>query len=36
MNRVTRMAVGLAALIQVLGIAGWLFGALGVEGEAGA
>ena len=36
MNRVTRMAVGLAALIPVLGIAGWLFGALGVEGEAGA
>ena len=36
MNRVTRMAVGLVALIPVLALAGWLFGALGVEGEGGA
>ena len=36
MNRVTRMVIGLVALIPVLGVAGWLVGTLGVEGEAGA
>ena len=35
-NRVMRMGIGLVALIPVLGLAGWLFGAAGVEGEAAA
>lgn len=34
MNRVTRMGIGLVALIPVLAIVGWLFGAAGVDGEA--
>lgn len=36
MNRVTRMGVGLVALIPVLGLAGTLLAAVGLEGEAAA
>ena len=36
MNRVTRMGIGLVALIPVLGIAGGLVMAVGVEGAAAA
>ena len=36
MNRVTRMAIGLVALIPVLALAGWLISVLSIEGEAGA
>lgn len=36
MNRVTRMGVGLIALIPVLWFGGWLLAAIGVEGEAAA
>lgn len=36
MNRVTRMAIGLVALIPVLWFVGWLLAAVGVEGEGAA
>lgn len=36
MNRVTRMGIGLVATIPVLGLAGLLFMAIGIEGSAAA
>lgn len=36
MSRVTRIGIGLVALIPVLGLTGALFRAMGIDGEAGA